>query len=180
MNNWLTLWSWVPFERPQAVQLLYIFMEIYGTPTFINAFTRTIQISLSCVRSIQSTSTHHISKRFILMLSIHLHLGLPSGLFPSGAPTNNLYTFLFSPIRAKCSTHLIFLDLIIVITPGEEVKSCSPSLCSFLQPYVNLSFLGSNNLLSTQFSNTLSLCSSFTLRDHVSHPYRTTGKIMVL
>jgi hypothetical protein len=24
------------------------------------------------------------------MLSIHLHLGLPSGLFPSGFPTNNL------------------------------------------------------------------------------------------
>jgi hypothetical protein len=31
------------------------------------------------------------------MLSIHLRLGLPSGLFPSGFPTNNLYTFLFSP-----------------------------------------------------------------------------------
>jgi hypothetical protein len=26
------------------------------------------------------------------MLSIHLRLGLPSGLFPSGFPTNNLYT----------------------------------------------------------------------------------------
>jgi hypothetical protein len=36
------------------------------------------------------------------MLSIHLRLGLPSGLFPSGFPTNNLYTFLFSPIRATC------------------------------------------------------------------------------
>jgi hypothetical protein len=34
------------------------------------------------------------------MLSIHLRLGLPSGLFPSGFPTNNPYTFLFSPIRA--------------------------------------------------------------------------------
>jgi hypothetical protein len=31
------------------------------------------------------------------MLSIHLRLGLPSGLFPAGFPTNNLYTFLFSP-----------------------------------------------------------------------------------
>jgi hypothetical protein len=27
------------------------------------------------------------------MLPIHLRLGLPSGLFPSGFPTNNLYTF---------------------------------------------------------------------------------------
>jgi hypothetical protein len=28
------------------------------------------------------------------MLSIHLLLGLPSILFPSGFPINNLYTFL--------------------------------------------------------------------------------------
>jgi hypothetical protein len=35
------------------------------------------------------------------MLSIHLRFGLPSGLYPSGFLTNNLYTFLFSPIRAE-------------------------------------------------------------------------------
>jgi hypothetical protein len=29
------------------------------------------------------------------------------------------------------------------------------------------------------FSSTLSLCSSLTVRDHVSHPYRTTGKSIV-
>jgi hypothetical protein len=40
------------------------------------------------------------------MLSIHLRLGLRSGLFPSGFPTNNLYTFLFSLIRATCPAHL--------------------------------------------------------------------------
>jgi hypothetical protein len=30
-------------------------------------------------------------------LSTHLRLGLPSGLFPSGIPTNILYQFIFSP-----------------------------------------------------------------------------------
>jgi hypothetical protein len=41
------------------------------------------------------------------MLFIQLRLGLPSGLFHSGFPANNLYTFLFFPIRATCPAHSI-------------------------------------------------------------------------
>jgi hypothetical protein len=36
------------------------------------------------------------------------------------------------------------------------------------------------NILSTLCSDTLSLCSSLNVRDQVSHPYRTRGKIIVL
>jgi hypothetical protein len=42
-------------------------------------------------------SFHPISLRSILILSAHLRFGLPTGLYPSGFPTNNLYEFLFSP-----------------------------------------------------------------------------------
>jgi hypothetical protein len=35
-------------------------------------------------------------------------------------------------------------------------------------------------LLSTLFSNMLSLFSSLNVKDQVSHPYRTTGKIILL
>jgi hypothetical protein len=65
---------------------------------------------------------HSISQRSIQILFTHLRLGLPSGLFPCGFPTNNLYAFLFFLIRATWPSHLIPLDLIILIILGEEYR----------------------------------------------------------
>jgi hypothetical protein len=47
-----------------------------------------------------------LSLRSILILSTHLRLRLPSGLFPSGFPTDILYAFFFAPIRATCPVHM--------------------------------------------------------------------------
>jgi len=108
------------------------FLAFYGARSFITAFTNSRQLSLSWARSIQSMTPHPIFRRFILILSSHLLLGIPSGLFPSGFLTKILYTALLFTIRATCPSHLILLDLITRRVCGEEYRSLSYSLCSFL------------------------------------------------
>ena len=119
-----------------------------------------------------SPCPHPISWKSILILFSHLRLGLPSGLFPSDFPAKPLYMLLHSPTRAACPAHPILLDLITRTILGEQHRSLSSSLCSFLHSPVTSSLLGTNILPSTLFSNTLSLRSSLNVTDQVSHPYK--------
>ena len=144
----LTPWSRDLLENLTGFQLVNKFPAFYGTRRFITALTSARHLSLSWASSIQSTPPHPTSWRSILILSSHLSLGLPSGLFPSGFPTKTLYTPLFSPIRAICPAHLILLDFTTRKILGEEYRSLSSSLFSFLHSLVtslcmNCLFIGS-------------------------------------
>ena len=151
------------------MQLVKKFPAFHGTRRFITALTSVRNLSLSWASPIQSIYPHPTSWRAILILSTHLHLGLPTGSFPPVSPQDPIQSPLLthtrhmpSPSHSSRFYHCTML--------GEEYKSFSSSLCSHLQSPVTSSLLGPNILLNTMFSNTLSLLSSRNVSDQVSLP----------
>jgi hypothetical protein len=151
-------------ENLPVPQLLKNFPTFYRTRSLITMFTRALHWPLSRARSIQS----------------HLPLRLPIGPSPSDSPTKILYTYIpHLSMLATSPAHLILIDLIPIMF-GEYYKLWNSPFCNFPQPPTISSLFSPNIFLSTLFSNTLSLCSSFIIRGQVSHLYKTRGKIIVL
>ena len=116
----LTPWSRVLLEKLTGFQLDKKFLTFYGARRFIIVLTSARHLSLSSASSIQFIPQHPTAWRYILILSCHLTLGLPSGLFPSGFLTKTLYTPLLFPIRSTCLAYLILLYFITRTILGEE------------------------------------------------------------
>ena len=107
-------WCRVLLEKLTGLQLVKKFPAFHGTPRFITALTSVRQLSLSWASPIQSIYPHLTSWRSILILSFHLRLGLPSGLFPSGFPTktSTASCFIFLPSMVR---RIITVITIIII-----------------------------------------------------------------
>ena len=86
----------VRLDKLTSSQLVRKYPAFHGTRRFITAFTSARQMSLSWARSIQSMFPQTTFWRSSLILSSHLFLGLPNGLFPSDFPTKT------SPLLQKC------------------------------------------------------------------------------
>ena len=110
-----TPWCRVLLEKLTGLQVKK-FPAFHGTRRFITALTSVRHLSLSWASPMPSIYPHPTSWRSILILSTHLHLGLPSGLLPSGFTSKNLYTPLSSPIRATGGGGLFNLKLILIFS----------------------------------------------------------------
>ena len=110
-SNLLTPWNNVLLQKLTGFQLVKKFPAFYGTRSFIASFPSARHLSLSWTRLIQSMVPRFPSWRSLLILSSHLLLDIPGGLFPSGYPTKVLYTLL-APIRTTCPAYLIIIDML--------------------------------------------------------------------
>jgi len=135
------------------------------------------QVPATCPSLSQLNPVHTPTSHF---LKIQLNIILPS---MPGSPKwsltlrfphqNPLYASpLPSPICTTCHSHLSLLYIITWTILGEEYRSFSSSLCSFLHSFLTFSLLVPNILLNTLFSNILSLRSSLIVSNQVSHPYK--------
>ena len=120
----LTQWCRVLLEKLTGLQLVKKFPIFHGTRRFMTALTSVHHLSILG----QPIYSYPTSWRSVLILSTHLCLGLPSGLFSSSFPTKTLYTPLSSPTRTTCPAHLILLDFITRTILGEQCKSFRSSV----------------------------------------------------
>ena len=119
------------------------------------------------------------SWRYFLILSSHLRLGLPSNLFSSSPPPQKLCSRLsFLHYIPDAQPISFFLISWLEQYWGEQYRSLSYSLCSFLHSPVTSSLIGPNILLNTLFSDTVSLSSSLCVTDQDSNPCNTTCVII--
>ena len=144
----LTPWIIIPLEKLTVTQLVEKFLTFYVHMRFMTELA-VHHWSVLRARKIKSTFFSQIFSIMILVLSSHLCFCLPCGPFLYVFPTKIVYVFLCSPMCAMCPTHLNLLDFITLILNGEQYRSCSSALCSFLHLPLTSSSSATNFLLST-------------------------------
>ena len=178
INYLLTPWSRVLLQKLIGSQPVKKFPALYWTRRFITAFTSDRNLSLS-----QAINPVHAS---ILVSKV------PSSYYRSiYAWVSQVTSFPRTPQQNTVCTssrhHACFMH-----RPPNSSRFDHPNNIGWAVQIIKLLIMSLSPLprylvpprtkysVSTLFSNTLSLRSSLSVSDKVSHPYKTTGKIIVL
>jgi hypothetical protein len=102
-------------EKLIDADLVKKFPIFYGTQTFV-AMSATPRVP------VLSQQFCPVFFRCVWVLST-LHVGLRSGLCPSGFPTKTPHAFLFSSLCVLCPAHFTGLDIVTGKTFGEAYNS---------------------------------------------------------
>jgi hypothetical protein len=100
-------------EFPNILWNQKVYYRIHNIPSLVKSWAR----------SIQSVPPHplSLSQRSVLILFTHLRPGLPSRIFPSGFPTNSLYSFAFShSCYMPCPSHPPCLDQVRIFESSTQ------------------------------------------------------------
>ena len=119
-NYLLTPGRRVLLEKLTGLQQVKKFPTFHGTRRFITALISVHHLSVSWANPIQSIYPHPTSWRSIL-ISTHLRLGLPSGLFPSGFPRKTLYT----PSPHPYAPHAQPISFFSILSPAQYWMRCT-------------------------------------------------------
>jgi hypothetical protein len=168
LTNQPTVWRWGLLVKPPVAQPLKDFPIIYETWRFITVFTRDSHWSLSWARWIQSVPPYPISLRSILILSSHLRLGLPSGLFSSDFLTKILYHACDMPFPSH--TPWLWRDHSNYIWRRVQIMKF------LIMQFSPVSYYFTPLRPKYFFLRLVLKCSSLDVTDKVSQPYKTAGK----
>jgi len=111
---YFTPWCRVLLEKLTGLQLVKEFPAFHGTGRLVTVLTSVRHLSLSWAKLINSIYPHTTSMRSILILFTYLRLGFPSGLFPSGFLTKNLY----APSPLPYAQHALPNSFISILSPA--------------------------------------------------------------
>jgi len=165
-------------ERPNVLNItieydiLYNHLEEHTFAKIIRKFVGTLS-EWKCMKCYTLYIFHD------RILSSCVYLSLRSCPFTSGFPTTIQCAFLLFPIRCTCPVYLIRLDLITLITSGEEKNCVAPHKCTFI-PYLTAFSVWPLNIFPTDLiSKTHNLFFFYCDGPHFTC-IPTRGKIIVL